>query len=188
MRVGFLLLALALCLPLQGRSAIPEDPAITTVKIFQDALLANMRHDPSKLREAIRTQFHVSVMSAFIAGPTWSTASELEKALVGTALSGYLAARFAHEFDSYEGERFRIDPQVQARGVDKMIRTQVVPLNGEPIHLDYRLRAYDGQWRIIDVYYDGISQLATQRADVATLSPQAAALAKHFDEAASALK
>jgi phospholipid transport system substrate-binding protein len=180
-------LALACLIP-EARADTPEDPALATVKSFQDALLANMRRDPAKLADSIRSQFNVGVMSAFIAGPAWAGASAPERSLVNTALSHYLAARFGHEFDSYDGEQFRIEPDVQSRGSDKMIRTQVTQKNSAPIHLDYRLRAYDGQWRIIDVYCDGISQLATQRADVATLAPRPAALATHFEEAASALR
>ncbi len=188
MRALLALSLLALGFPVSGSADIPDDPAVSTVKSFQDALLANMRHDPSKLEDSIRTQFHVKVMSAFIAGPGWSAASPSDKTLVDAALTRYLVARFAHEFDNYEGEQFRIDPAVQSRGVDRMIRTQVTQPGGSPIHLDYRLRAYDGQWRIIDVYYDGVSQLATERADVAALSPEARALASHFDKAALALK
>lgn len=188
MRAVIASMVVALGMGLQARADMPEDPAISTVKSFQEALLASMHREPAKLADSIHSQFNVGVMSAFIAGPAWSSASPAERTQVGTALTRYLVARFAHEFDSYDGEQFQIDSAVQSRGPDKMIQTVVTPRNSAPIHLDYRLRAYDGQWRIIDVYYDGVSQLATQRADVATLAPQPAALAAHFNEAAAALK
>lgn len=164
------------------------DPAIATVTFFQKALVANMRGEPAVLADVIHTQFNVEVMSAFIAGPTWAAAPAADRTLLSAALSRYLVARFAHEFDRYEGEQFRIDPTVLSRGPDKMIRTEIRQPNSASVHLDYRLRAYGGQWRIIDVYYDGVSQLATQRADVATLAPQPIALAAHFEEAATALR
>jgi phospholipid transport system substrate-binding protein len=164
------------------------DPAIATVTLFQNALEANMRGESAKLADVIRTQFNVDVMSAFIAGPTWAAAPAADRTLLSGALTRYLVARFAHEFDRYEGEQFRVDPTVLSRGPDKMIRTEVRQPSAASIHLDYRLRAYGGQWRIIDVYYDGVSQLATQRADVATLAPQPIALAAHFETAATALQ
>jgi len=33
--------------------------------------------------------------------------------------------------------------------------------------VNYRLRQYSGAWKVIDVYYQGVSQLATERADFA---------------------
>ncbi|HMA11567.1 MAG TPA: ABC transporter substrate-binding protein [Steroidobacteraceae bacterium] len=188
MRAIIASMVVGLGMGMQVRADIPDDPAIATVESFQDALLASMHREPAKLADSIHSQFNVSVMSAYIAGPAWNSASSSERTLVGAAFTRYLVARFAHEFDSYDGEQFQIDAPVQSRGPDKMIQTRVTPRNSAPIHLDYRLRAYDGQWRIIDVYYDGVSQLATQRADVATLAPQPAALAAHFNEAAAALK
>lgn len=165
-----------------------EESAVSTVKSFQSALLAHMHHDPSRLADAIRSTFNVHVMSAFIAGPAWASASPTEQTTATSAFTRYLVARFAHEFDNDEGQRFRIAPTVQSRGQDRLIQTEVTQTGSIPVHLDYRLRAYEGQWRIIDVYYDGVSQLATQRADVAQSAPQVAALATHFDEAASALR
>jgi phospholipid transport system substrate-binding protein len=157
------------------------------VASFHVSLLANMKHTPTNLVDAVRARFNVSAMAAIIAGPPWSTASDSDRIRITSALTRYLAARFAHEFDTYDGEQFRTDPMVQSRGPDQIVRTEVVQHGAAPIHLDYRLRAYEGQWLIIDVYYDGVSQLATERADVATAAPQPLVLAAHFEAAAAAL-
>ncbi|MCP5972772.1 ABC transporter substrate-binding protein, partial [Klebsiella pneumoniae] len=76
---------------------------------------------------------------------------------------------FAKNFDGYSGEAFAIAPQVEQRGGDKLVRTTLSG-SGTPIAISYRLRQSGGQWKIIDVFYkNSISQLATRRADFASV-------------------
>jgi phospholipid transport system substrate-binding protein len=76
-------------------------------------------------------------------------------------------ASYAHNFDSFSGERFDLDPNVQTRGIDKIVQCKLIPAHDKPVALVYRMRQTADGWKIIDVYYDGVSQLTTQRADFA---------------------
>jgi phospholipid transport system substrate-binding protein len=51
------------------------------------------------------------------------------------------------------------------------------------VSLLYRMRQTAGGWKIIDVYYDGVSQLTTRRADFAQplATGGAAGLLSHLD-------
>jgi len=82
------------------------------------------------------------------------------------ALTRHTAARYAQEFDSYTGQKCVVDPAVQTRGPDKLVKSQIVEPH-DSSSVNYRLRQYSGAWKVIDVYYQGVSQLATERADFA---------------------
>ena len=82
------------------------------------------------------------------------------------AFARLTVASYAHNFDSYDGERFTIDPKVDTRGPDKLVKTQIAPSKGAPTDIAYRMRQSGGAWKVIDVYYKGsISELATRRSD-----------------------
>lgn len=163
------------------------NPAATALR-FNSVLIASMHHDTARLPQAVADEFNASVMAAFIVGPAWSTMSSADQGSVAAALRRYLAARFADAFDADDGERLVVDPNVQSRGADVLVRTDIAHSDGAHTHLDYRMRAYDGQWRIIDVFLDGVSQLTTQRADLAAIAPGGApALVARLDAATRAL-
>jgi len=117
-------------------------------------------------------------------GPSWTTlAADDQKALIA-AFERMTIANYASNFDSFGGEKFIVDPTVQAVGADKRVMSKLVT-GGQTIPFNYRMRQSDGAWKIIDVYLNGtISQLATKRSDFgSTMSAGGApALIKKLNE------
>lgn len=183
--LGLLLAAVAMPAAVRAEQQSADQAAIATVTKFDAALLASMHHDTAPLKTVIDSAFNVQVMAASIVGPNWSTMTGEQRDSVTAALRRYLIARFANEFDSFDGEQFQIEPAVQTRGPDKLVRTTVTGNSGDPTQLYYRMRSYQGLWRIIDVYYDGVSQLSTQRADLAAVADDVPALIAQIERATS---
>jgi len=93
-------------------------------------------------------------------------------------------ANYAGNFDKFSGERFDVDPNVQQRGLDKIVQTTLTPAGQKPIVFAYRMRQSGSTWKIIDVFLQGyVSELAMRRSDFgATLaSGGPAALAKKIN-------
>ena len=63
---------------------------------------------------------------------------------------------------------------VQTRGVDKLVKTQIIPASGSPTDLNYRMRQSGGTWKVIDVYFGAISQLTAQRSDFSAAAQKGA--------------
>lgn len=185
---ALVVVALAISTTGAAADAIADDPAVVTVTAFDAALMACLHGNTVPLTAAIGSQFDVPTMAAFIVGPNWSGMAAADRKLVGAALQRYLTARFATEFDTFNGEQFHVDPAVQTRGPDKLVRTEVTQRNADPTHLDYRLRAHDGRWRIIDVYYNGISQLTSERMELMPVAANVPALVAHLDQMTAALR
>ena len=70
----------------------------------------------------------------------------------------------------YAGQSFVIAPKVETRGGDKLVRTTLKDPKGGDVAIAYRLRSSGGGWKIIDIFYkNSISQIATRRADFASV-------------------
>ena len=74
---------------------------------------------------------------------------------------------FAHNFRDFDGQKFEIDDNVSSRGEDKIVRTRIIPAHDAPVNLLYRMQQVDGNWKIVDVISDGVSELALHRTDFA---------------------
>ena len=96
-----------------------------------------------------------------------------------------VVGQYAVNFDSFSGEKFTVDPKVETRGTDSLVRTTLVQPHDDPVAIAYRLRASGGSWKIVDVFYrNSISQLATRRSDFSRVlaTGGAKALIRHLDE------
>jgi phospholipid transport system substrate-binding protein len=110
--------------------------------------------------------------------------SSVDQTALVAAFRRMTIGQYARNFDSWSGEKFTIAPQVEERGGDKLVRTTLGG-SGAPVAISYRLRQSGGQWKIIDVFYkNSISQLATRRADFASVlaSGGPKALIQHLDQ------
>ena len=177
-------------------SAQASDPAAAQIEAFDNSLLTVMKQAKSlgvqgryrELEPVMARAFDLPTMTRFAVGPKWATTSAADQAALTRAFSRLAISFFAKNFDDYSGQSFKIDPNVDTRGPDKLVRTHIVSPHDKTEDLTYRMRlASDGRWKVIDVYYkSSISQLAVWRSDFsATMnSGGGAALVKKIDELA----
>lgn len=187
------LLTVLVVAPASAAQAADADPAIVRVQSLSDALATSARKGElrgARMRQILDQAFNLQVMAEVAVGPAWNSFSAADRSSVLDALSRYTAARFAHEFADYGGQPIQIDPMVQVRGLDRLVRAEIRDPGEPPQKIGYRLREYAGQWRVIDVIYNGVSQLATQRSDFAGAisAGGAPALVKRLDQATAKLK
>lgn len=168
-----LLCALFLLLIADAVSAAPSDPAVAQVKTLTDALLASMRAGAAestteryrKLEPAIEQVFALPLIAHLAVGPDWTSFSPDQQKGIVAAFTRFTIANYAHNFRSYDGQKIEIDDNVATRGPDKIVRTQIIPTRDTPVSLLYRMHEVDGAWKIVDVYSNGVSELAQRRTD-----------------------
>ena len=167
---------------------VAGDPA-TPVQGLDDALLASMHSGASTpasgryrlLDPVVRQAFDLPLMTRLSVGPEWTTLPPDQQRAAVAALTRYVIASYAHNFRDYADEKFQVD-HVANRGTDKIVQTRLVSTK-DTTNITYRMRELDGGWKIIDVYYDGISQLTLQRTDfgAAMAKGGVAALVSHLN-------
>ena len=163
--------------------AAEADPAVARIEAFDRALIDTMKQGTSleamgryrKLAPVVEESFNLPVMTQFAVGPAWAGMSAADRQALVKAFTRLSIASYAHNFDRFGGERFVVDRRVESRGPDKIVQAHLIA-GGKTVNLIYRMRQSAAGWRIVDVYYDNISQLTTRRSDFA--APLAAGGAK----------
>ena len=180
--------ALALAAPALAASGDAAD----RLARYDDGVIAIMKaklplaQRIERFEPLVKSYYDMPAIASLVVGPAWATTNASDKAAAIAALTRHSAVSLARNFTSYGGERFTIDPAVQARGTAQMVKLTIAGSSGGGDTLLYRMgRGQDGQWRIVDVVSGGVSQLAVQRADLASIvaSGGAAGLAKRLQEA-----
>jgi phospholipid transport system substrate-binding protein len=177
-----LLCALALLGGLAGTSgaepgdaaARPEGAAAarTVVESFHTALLGTMQDADAlgfqgryeRMLAALDQAFDLPFMARTSLGATWKELDETQRAEF-LALSRRLsAARYADNFDGFEGQRFDTHSERPAARGTIFVETELVQPKDRDVRFDYRLREVGNRWRIIDILLDGqISDLVLWR-------------------------
>jgi len=166
-------------------TAATSDPA-RQVEAFHATLLDVMKNAKqlgaqgrfNKLAPAVDAAFDFSAMTQAIVGPGWASMSASDRKSIIDAFRRTTIADYAANFDDYTGEQFVTNPQVQDRGGEKIVSTQMTRPGKTAIAFIYRLDNEHGGWKIDDVYANGfVSQVATKRSEYAsTLKSGGAAL------------
>lgn len=174
-------------------AAQAPDPARAAVQTLDDGLLSIMKNAArlgysgrvERIAPVVDQVFDLPLMTRLAVGPSWTTMAASDKTALVAAFRRMTIAQYAANFDGWSGQVFTIDPKIEVRGTDKLVKTTLSQRQGASEALAYRLRQNGGQWRIIDIFYrNSISQLATQRADFAGIiaSGGAKALIAHLDK------
>jgi phospholipid transport system substrate-binding protein len=160
-------------IPLQPAQAQGGDSAVAQVQGFYDALQASMKAGGSaksryeKLKPAVEKAFDLQAMTAAAVGPAWASASEADKKALTEAFTRMTVANYAKNFDSYNGEKFTVEPASIVRGSDHFVKS-TMKTSSETIAFNYRLHQAGADWKITDVLLAGnISQMAQKRSDFA---------------------
>ncbi len=172
--------------------AAEVDPAARRIESFYAVLVDTMKHGHElgmrgryqALTPAVDATFDIPTMIKFIVGAGWPSMSDDDHKALIEAFRRMTVANYASNFDTFDGERFDVEPKVQTKENDRFVRTTLVPRGDKPIPFIYRMRDTGGGWKAIDIYLNGyISELATRRSDFAAtlVSGGAAALVKKLN-------
>lgn len=159
-------------------AAQTPDPAREPVQALSDGLIAIMKGGAklgfqgraNAIAPVVDRSFNLPLMARLAVGPAWNGANAADRAALVTAFRKLTINQYADNFDGWSGEQFVVDPKVETRGADRVVRTTLKQPKGESVAIAYRLRQEGGQWKIIDVFYkNAISQLATRRDDFSSI-------------------
>ena len=154
-------------------TAAISDPAAVQVQTLTSSLLKSMRAGTAEsmteryreLEPVIERVFALPLVTRLSVGPDWANFSPDQQKDLIVAFTRYTVANYAYNFRDFDGQKFEIEDDVMSRGEEKIVRTRVIPPHDTPVSLHYRMREVDGTWKIIDVYSNGVSELALRRSD-----------------------
>lgn len=152
---------------------------------YDDAVIAIMKgklplaQRITRFEPLVKSYYDMPMIASLVVGPAWAGASAADRQAAIAALTHHSAVTLARNFDKFDGQRFVIDPATQVRGASQIVKLTIQGRSSSNELLYRMTRGSDGQWEIVDVVAQGVSQLAVQRSDLASTikSGGAAALA-----------
>lgn len=155
--------------PAQGAEA----PASRLIERFHETLIGVMKEAETlgfdgryqKLAPAVKETFNLAFMARFAAGSYWKKLSADQRGKLVEAFSSMSIAIYAERFDGYSGERFDTLDEKQFRSSTRLVKTGLVKSDGKTIILNYLVGQRGGNWRVIDVHFKGVSELAVRRSE-----------------------
>jgi phospholipid transport system substrate-binding protein len=155
-----------------SRPAVADDaPTAFINSLGQQALAVIHRPDipidgkASYFRRMLRQDFDMTGISRFVLGPYWRIATPGEQqefsALLTERIIDVYGQRLAQAGDgNFVVRGSRTDPG----GV--IVTSQIIPSQGAPITVDWRLAVSDGHYAIEDVAIDGVSMAVAERSEI----------------------
>lgn len=141
----------------------------TLVQVMKDADRLGYSGRYEILKPVIEDTYDFNFITRFSVGKIWRNFNEQQRALLVDRFTTLSIATYAARFDGYGGEEFRLTSSKALRKGRILVRTEILKSDGVIIHLDYVLMNRDGQWRVINVIANGISDLSLKRAQYTAL-------------------
>jgi phospholipid transport system substrate-binding protein len=178
MRIGKRLAAIGfcVCITINGQLSAANESPSTLVSDINEALITAMRVDGpdgfqtryQQLEPVLRDAYNFPAMTrVIVGGATWTGLSVEQKKAITDAFSRMSISTFAARFKGYSGHEFEIIGEKQGlRGGSVVVENKLMSTKRDPINLNYVLRQFKGEWRVIDVQLGGkVSELATRKAE-----------------------
>ena len=157
------------------RQATADPAAVVPISALCDGLLRVMRAGRAApfaqrfgmLAPVIDQAFDLPAILQVSVGLIWSSLSPDQRGALLIAFRRYTVASYVDNFDSFDGQRFDIQPDTKPLpNGEQLVQTRIVSPSGESHELDYVMRQEGGSWKAVDVLADGsISRVAVQRSD-----------------------
>ena len=122
------------------------------------------------LEPVVDKVFDLPRIVAITVGFDWGGFKPEDQQSLLSVFRRYTIASYVANFDSYNGQQFRILPGLRAVGAEQVVSTQLVSRDGTARRIDFVMLEDGGRWQVVDVLLDGtISQVAVQRSDFHSL-------------------
>ena len=159
-------------------AADPSGPAVP-IEQLDAALLSAMKAGQATpfaqryamLAPAVERAVDLNVLLREAVGLSWSGLQANQKTALASTFHRYTISNYTANFDSYDGQSFRVLPQTRALpDGDVIVQTQIVRRDKSPVEIDYVMRQAPAGWKAVDLLSDGtVSQVAVQRSDFSPL-------------------
>lgn len=143
-----------------AQEAIIKGTIDTAFAVLKDKSLAGREKRPQRiaaLRAVADRAFSWAEMARSSLGAQWRGLDEKQRARFVEVFKEVLAARYMDDIDRFQGtETMTVDGSAP-QGEEVVVRTTLVTGSRERVPIDYRLRALQGAWMVVDVDIEGVS-------------------------------
>jgi phospholipid transport system substrate-binding protein len=116
----------------------------------------------------------LELVSRLVLGKYWRAASDAQRAEYTGLFRALVIKAMADRLNQYGGETFDVVTSRAIDARDTLVSTRIFrpETRNQPTAVDWRVRAQDGHFTIIDIIAEGVSMVVTQRSEVASVVGQ----------------
>ncbi len=120
-----------------------------------------------RFRAIFRENFDLDAIGKFVVGRYWRSATPQERQDFLTVFEDVMVQRFLPLLTQYSGQKFEIGGAKEDARSDDMIivSTKIAREEGEPYHVNWRIRNREGRFMILDIIAEGVSMAITLRSE-----------------------
>ena len=123
----------------------------------------------ARFRGLLSQGFDLRFIGRFVLGRHWRGATPDQQNDYIALYGEYLLQIYSARLGGYSGETLTVTGARQANDKDIIVSTVLERPSGSSIVADWRVRAIDGRYRIIDIAVEGVSMAVTQRSEFASV-------------------
>ena len=117
-----------------------------------------------RFRDLFVENFDVPSIARFVLGLYWPRATEEQRKEYTRLFEDFIVKAYAKRFADYSGEGFKTGNTTKVTGTDAVVSSLIKSTDGAPpARVDWRVRANDSHYKIVDVMVEGISMSVTHR-------------------------
>ena len=123
----------------------------------------------SGFRNLLHERFDLRRISLAVLGRSARKADKKQLSRFQNALEEHIVRVYTSQLGAYKNQVFTINKVIEKENGDAFVYTAIEQGDVPSISIDWRLRERDGEPRVIDIAVEGVSLLATKRADFKAL-------------------
>jgi phospholipid transport system substrate-binding protein len=131
-----------------------------------DALGYSGRYD--MLAPVVSQSFDFGTIGQKLLGRYWVGLNADQRKLFLETFERLSTATYAARFDGFQNEKFR-DVSQETKGDWTIVTAELVKSDGDTVQFKYILKPDGEHWRILNVFADGVSELAARKAEYSTV-------------------
>ena len=170
----------AFLLPSAGHTEDFEQGAKRFIELLTDDALRSLtvleKPRPEravKFRQLLHEYFAYRTIGAWVLGRYWRRATKEQKKEYFDLFEELLVESYVDRFARYPGASLNITKTMISGGRDVVVFSLLNRADGQPpVKVDWRVRAREGKFKVIDLIVEGLSMGQTQRSEFASVIRQ----------------
>jgi phospholipid transport system substrate-binding protein len=134
------------------------------IEVMKNAKQLGYQGRYKKLEPVVKETHEFDAIAQIALGNHWKNLDQEQKKAFVQKLTDLSIATYAAQFNDYTGEEFKYDSEQDMKSNRVLVRYMLIAPKEKPVKFDYILTQSGGQWAIINIIVDGISDLALKKA------------------------
>lgn len=152
-----------------GAVLVVEKLHTTLLDIMQNAGQLGFNGRYKIMAPVVESSFDTPLIAKVVLSRYWKELNPEQQGQFVALFKRLSASTYASRFDSYAEESFKTLGVEKMKNERLLVKTELVKEKEDPVRLEYMVQQNDGNWYIINVIADGVSDLALKQAEYASI-------------------